>query len=50
MLGLRKEEVTGVWRKLYSYKLYDLYFSSFIGMVIKARRVRYTGPAACKVK
>jgi hypothetical protein len=50
MWRLREKEVTGVWRKLSNYNCYDLYSSPFRIMVIKARRVRYRGPAVCKGK
>jgi hypothetical protein len=46
IFGLRRDEVTGEWRKLHDEELRDLYSSpSIIGM-IKSRRMRWTGHVA----
>jgi len=38
--GLKRDEVTGEWRKLHIGELYDLYSSPKITRVIKSRRMR----------
>jgi hypothetical protein len=43
----KRDEVTGVWRKLHSEKLNDLYSSPSIVQVIKSRRMRWTGHVVC---
>jgi hypothetical protein len=44
--GLKRDEVTGGWRKLHNEELCDLYSSpSIIGM-IKLRRMRWVGHVA----
>ena len=40
IFGLKREEVTGEWRKLHNEKLNDLYASPNIVGVIKLRRMR----------
>jgi hypothetical protein len=40
ILGLKRDEVTGEWRKLHNVELYDLYSSPNIVWVIKCRRMR----------
>jgi hypothetical protein len=40
ILGSRKDEVTGEWRRLHNEELYALYFSPNIIWVIKSRRQR----------
>jgi hypothetical protein len=40
IFGLKRDEVTGGWRKLHNEELHGLYSSSSIVRVIKARRMR----------
>jgi len=40
IFGLRREEVTGEWRRLHNEELNDLYCSPNIVRVIKWRRTR----------
>jgi len=41
IFGLRKDEVTGEWRRLHNEELNDLYCSPNIVRVIKSRRMRW---------
>jgi hypothetical protein len=41
ILGPKKDEVTGGWRKLHNEELRDLYSSSSIIRTIKSRRMRW---------
>jgi hypothetical protein len=41
LFGSKRDEVTGVWRKLHNEKLHDLYSSPNIVRVIKSRRMRW---------
>jgi hypothetical protein len=43
IFGLRRDEVTGEWRKLHNEELNDLYFSPHIIRVIKLGRMRWVG-------
>ena len=43
---LRRDEVTGEWRRLHKEELNDLYSSSNIVRVIKSRRIRWAGHVA----
>jgi hypothetical protein len=43
IFGPRRDEVTGDWRKLHNEELRNLYSSSNIIRMIKARRMRWTG-------
>ena len=43
IIGPRRNEVTGEWRKLHKEELNDLYCSPNIVRVIKSRRVRWAG-------
>jgi hypothetical protein len=43
IFGPKRDEVTGVWRKLHNEELHDLYSSPSIIRVIKARRMRWAG-------
>jgi hypothetical protein len=46
-LGLKREEVTGKWRKLYNEELDDLDCSTNIVRVIRSRRMKWAGNVAC---
>ena len=46
IFGLRRDEVTGEWRRLHNDELNDLYSSPNIVRVIKSRRVRWAGYVA----
>jgi len=43
IFGPKKDEVTGEWRKLHNENFNDLYCSLNIILVIKRRRMRWTG-------
>jgi hypothetical protein len=43
----KKDEVMGGWRKLHNKELHNLYCSPDIISMIKARRIRWVGHAAC---
>jgi hypothetical protein len=43
IFGLKRDEVTGEWRKLHNEELRDLYSSSSIIRIIKPRRMRFAG-------
>jgi hypothetical protein len=42
----KRDEVTGVWRKLHEEELHDPYSSPIIVRVIKSRRMRLAGHVA----
>jgi hypothetical protein len=44
--GPKRDEVTGVWRKLHSGQFHNLYSSSDIIRRIKSRRMRWAGHVA----
>ena len=46
IFGLRRDEVTGDWRRLHNEELNDLYTSPNIVRVIKSRRMRWAGHVA----
>ena len=46
VFGLKRDEVTGEWRKLHNEELNDLYSSPNIVRVIKSRRMRWAGHVA----
>jgi hypothetical protein len=46
ILGPKRDEVTGEWRRLRNEELYELYSSSNIIRVIKSRRMTWTGHVA----
>ena len=50
ILGPRRDEVTGEWRRLRNEELNDLYSSPNIVRVIKSRRMRWTGHVARMVE
>jgi hypothetical protein len=43
IFGLKRDEVTGEWRKLHNEELHDLYSSPSIIRIIKVRRMRWAG-------
>jgi hypothetical protein len=47
IFGLKRDEVTGEWRRLHNEELNDLYSSPNIIRVIKSRRIRWAGNVAC---
>jgi hypothetical protein len=40
ILGLKRDEVTGDWRKLHNEKLHNIFVSPHITRVIKSRKMR----------
>ena len=46
ILGPKRDEVTGEWRKLHNEELSDLYSSPKIVRLIKSRRMRWAGHVA----
>jgi hypothetical protein len=46
IFGLKRDEVTGEWKKLHNEKLNDLYSSPSFIRIIKAMRMRWTGHVA----
>jgi len=46
IFGPRRDEITGVWRRLHNEELNDLYSSPNIVRVIKSRRMRWAGHVA----
>jgi len=46
ILGPRRDEVTGEWRRSHNEELNDLYSSPSIVRVIKSRRMRWAGHVA----
>jgi hypothetical protein len=46
IFGLKRDEVTGGWRKLHNEDLRDLYSSPSIIRIIKSRRMRWAGRVA----
>jgi hypothetical protein len=46
ILGLKRDEMTGEWRKLHNEELRDLYSSPSIIRIIKLRRMRWAGHVA----
>jgi hypothetical protein len=50
IFGPKRDEVTGVWRKLHNEKLHNLYSSLSIIRIIKSRRMRWAGHVARMVE
>jgi hypothetical protein len=46
ILGPKRDEVTGCWRKLHNEELHNLYYSPRIIRMIKSRRMRWAGHVA----
>jgi hypothetical protein len=46
ILGPKRDEVTGGWRKLHNKELHNLYSSPSIIRIIKSRRMRWAGHVA----
>jgi hypothetical protein len=46
IFGPKKDEATGVWRKIHNEELHDLYSSPNIVRVIKSKRIRWAGHVA----
>jgi hypothetical protein len=46
IFGPKRDEVTGVWRKLHNEELHNLYSSASIIRMIKSRRMRWAGHVA----
>jgi hypothetical protein len=46
ILGPRRDEVMGRWRKLHNKDLHDLYSTPSIIRIIKSRRMRWVGHVA----
>jgi hypothetical protein len=46
IFGLKRDEVTGNWRRLHNKELYIVYSSPNIIWVIKSRRMKWAGHAA----
>jgi hypothetical protein len=47
IFGLKRDEMVGVWRKLYNAELHYLYSSQNIIKMIKSKRIRCTGHVEC---
>jgi hypothetical protein len=50
IFGPKRDEVTGVWRKLHNEELHNLYSSPSIIRIIKSRRLRWAGHVARMVE
>jgi hypothetical protein len=46
ILGLKRDEMLGGWRKLHNDELYDLYSSANIIRMIRSKRMRWPGHVA----
>jgi hypothetical protein len=46
IFGLKRDEVTGRWRKQHNEELHDLYSSPSIIRIMKSRRMRFAGQVA----
>jgi hypothetical protein len=47
IFGVKRDEVTGEWKKLCNEELNDLYSSPTIVWIIKSRRMGWAGHVAC---
>jgi hypothetical protein len=47
IFGPKRDEIIGGWRKVHNDELHNLYCSPNIIRMIKSRRIRWTGHAAC---
>jgi len=47
ILGPKREEVVGAWRRLHNEEFHNLYTSPNIVGVIKSRRMRWAGHVTC---
>jgi hypothetical protein len=47
IFGSKRDKLTGKWKKTHNEELSDLYCSPNIVWVIKSRRMRWVGHAAC---
>jgi len=47
ILGPKREEVVGGWRRLHNEELHNLYASPNMIRVIKSKRMRWLGHVAC---
>jgi hypothetical protein len=50
IFSAKRDEVTGVWRKLHNDELNDLYSSPTIVRVMKSRRMQWAVHVACMVE
>jgi hypothetical protein len=46
IFGLKRDEVTGEWRKLHNEELRDLYSLTSIIRMVKSKRIRWAGHVA----
>jgi hypothetical protein len=46
IFGLKRDEVTGEWRKLHNEELHDLYSSPSIIRIIRSRNIKWVGHVA----
>jgi hypothetical protein len=46
IFGLRRDEVTGGWRKEHNEELHNLYSSPIFSRIIKSRRMKWAGHVA----
>jgi hypothetical protein len=50
MVGPKKYEVTGEWRKLHNENLKNLYYPADNVLMTKSRRMRWVGRGVCMVE
>jgi hypothetical protein len=46
IIGPKRDEIIGGWRKLHNEELHNLYFSSYIIRLIESREMRWAGHVA----